>query len=410
MIKSLSNASDWAEPSGVGARRLAVATVYLVGFLQGLTLVSFPASSAILKQMHGFTDAQYGAIFLPQVAFTVLGAVGGGALARRLGLQRLLWLAVLGNGLSQLALAASAWLAPSEAFPVILMGTAAMGLGFGLAGAPINAYPPLFFPRHSHSAVVALHTLLGLGLAVGPLLVSCFSAMDAWVGFPLLLLAISAVLAMAAALVKLPHEHVAAGPVVQAEMPHPVSSIPFWVFAIVAVAYAFAEGTFSNWAVIYLREVKNLPAEIAALSLSSFWIAMVLGRLLVSALVVRVMPQLVWLTLPVLMIAAFLLLPYANNAMLGLGLFGLAGLSCSAFFPLTITLASERFPVHVAWVSSMLIAALMVGVGMGSFVIGPLRDWLPLEQVYRFSVIYPVLVIFLALWLVSSAKRLMAAA
>ena len=37
----------------------AVLTVYLIAFLQGLTLVSFPASSAVLKQMHGFSDAQY---------------------------------------------------------------------------------------------------------------------------------------------------------------------------------------------------------------------------------------------------------------------------------------------------------------------------------------------------------------
>jgi len=70
----------------------AVLAVYLIAFLQGLTLVSFPASSAVLKQMHGFTDAQYGAIFLPQVAMAVLGAVAGGTLARRLGLRPLLWL------------------------------------------------------------------------------------------------------------------------------------------------------------------------------------------------------------------------------------------------------------------------------------------------------------------------------
>ena len=95
--------------------------------LQGLTLVSFPASSAVLRQMHGFTDAQYGAIFLPQVALAVLGAVAGGTLARRLGLQPLLWLTAAGNGLSQLALAASLWVMPALAFPVILAGTALLG-------------------------------------------------------------------------------------------------------------------------------------------------------------------------------------------------------------------------------------------------------------------------------------------
>ncbi|MEI2769477.1 MAG: hypothetical protein V9G98_01620 [Candidatus Competibacter sp.] len=146
----------------------------------------------------------------------------------------------------------------------------------------------------------------------------------------------------------------------------------------------------------------------AALALSVFWGAMVVGRLLVAVLVVRIAPLTIWLALPALMIAAFLLLPGASTPALGLGLFALAGLACSAFFPLTITLASERFPEHVAWVSSMLIAALMVGVGLGSFVIGPLREWLSLEQLYQLSAAYPVAVVGLALWLVGSRRRVMA--
>lgn len=385
----------------------AVLAVYLIAFLQGLTLVSFPASSAVLKQMHGFTDAQYGAIFLPQVALAVLGAVAGGTLARRLGLQTLLWLTAAGNGLSQLALAASVWVMPMLAFPAILAGTALLGLSFGLGGAPLNSYPPRFFPRRAPAAVVALHTLLGLGLMVGPLLADGFSRAGLWIGFPLLLLGLSGVLALLAATVRLPQD--ASGEVERrATTSPPLTSRAFWIFAAIAVLYAFAEGTFSNWAVIYLREAKMLPAGVAALALSVFWAAMVAGRLLVAVLVVRIAPLTIWLTLPVLMIAAFLLLPAADTPTLGLSLFALAGLACSAFFPLTITLASERFPEHVAWVSSMLIAALMVGVGLGSFVIGPLREWLALEQIYQLSAFYPIAVIGLALWLVGTRRKVAA--
>lgn len=385
----------------------AVLAVYLIAFLQGLTLVSFPASSAVLKQMHGFTDAQYGAIFLPQVALAVLGAVAGGTLARRLGLQTLLWLTAAGNGLSQLALAASVWVMPMLAFPAILAGTALLGLSFGLGGAPLNSYPPRFFPRRAPAAVVALHTLLGLGLMVGPLLADGFSRAGWWIGFPLLLLGLSGVLALLAATVRLPRD--AGGEVERrATTSPPLTSSAFWIFAAIAVLYAFAEGTFSNWAVIYLREAKMLPAGVAALALSVFWAAMVAGRLLVAVLVVRVAPLTIWLTLPALMIAAFLLLPGASTPALGLSLFALAGLACSAFFPLTITLASARFPEHVAWVSSMLIAALMVGVGLGSFAIGPLREWLTLEQIYQLSAFYPIAVVGLALWLVGTRRKVAA--
>ena len=75
----------------------SIVSLYLAGMLQGLILVSFPASSAVLKQMHGLSDAQYGAIFLPQVVLAVIGALGGGALASRLGLKPLLGVALLIN-------------------------------------------------------------------------------------------------------------------------------------------------------------------------------------------------------------------------------------------------------------------------------------------------------------------------
>lgn len=394
-----------------GAEPGTVLVLYLSGMLQGLTLVSFPASSAVLKSMHGFSDAQYGAIFLPQVALAVAGALAGGSLATRWGLKTLLWLALLINALSQLLLASTVSLPPPVAYAAVLAGTACLGLGFGLSGAPLNGLPPLLFPSKRDSALVALHTLLGLGLALGPWIASPFVMAGHWVGFPLLLAGLAAALAVAAGLVRLPTgEPRAAKRAVPAPMAdpmplpafagtedvHPVRVPAFWLFAIACVLYAFAEGTFSNWAVLYLQDVKQLPETIAAGALSVFWAAMVGGRLLAALLVLRLPSQRIWLVLPLLMIAAFLLLPYADSPTLGIGLFAFAGLACSAFFPLSIGLASRRFESEVPWVSSALIAALMVGVGLGSYVVGLLREMLPLERLYQLSALYPAAVLVLA--------------
>jgi hypothetical protein len=82
-----------AAPSTPGAELAvapsAVLVVYAGALLQGMTLVSFAAVSAMLKQTLALSDAAYGAIFLPQVAFAIVGAVAGGALARRIGLKAL---------------------------------------------------------------------------------------------------------------------------------------------------------------------------------------------------------------------------------------------------------------------------------------------------------------------------------
>jgi predicted MFS family arabinose efflux permease len=394
-------------PSNAPATTVAgVVTVYLAGFLQGLTLVSFPASSTVLIQMHGFTGAQYGAIFLPQVALAIVGAVSGGSLAKRVGLRHLLWISLLVNALSQLALAASVVMNPTVAFVIVLLGTGSLGLGFGLSGAPLNSYPPSFFPQRRDTALVALHTALGVGLATGPLLVGWFVVHGLWIGFPLLLLTISLLLILATLTVHLPRcESGQVGQEAQPAHTHPIRLLGFWTFAAITVLYAFAEGTFSNWSVIYLHEVKQLPEMTAALALSLFWAAMAGGRLLVSAIVGHISAQRVWLLLPLLMVGAFLALPYANTPIVGVGLFALAGIACSGFFPLTIGLVSSRFPQHVAWVSSMMIAALMVGVGLGSFIVGPLREWLSLEQLYQVSAAYPLAALVLAVLVMQPRTR-----
>lgn len=374
----------------------SVALVYLGGLLQGLTLVSFPASSAVLKELQGLSDAQYGAIFLPQVALAVIGSIGGGSLAGKLGLKPLLVLALISNMLSQLLLAGSGVAAHPFAFLLVMVASAAVGMAFGLNGAPLNSFPPLFFPGRRDAAVIAIHSLLGLGLAVGPLIIAPFVSADAWVGFPLALAAVNLTAAVALIAVPLPRSAGAGGVATETRRELPAGTTLFWLFVAITVLYAFAEGTFANWAVIYLHEALAAPEATAGLAITVFWGALVVGRLAVSGLVLRVSTQAIWLILLGLMIVTFLVLPLAQDLQVGILLFGLAGLACSAFFPLTVTLISRAFPGHIEWASSMMIAALMVGVGLGSFVFGPLRDLLSFAQLYRVSAIYPGAALLLA--------------
>lgn len=385
-----------------GTSRAGVALVYASGLLQGLVMVSIPASSAVLKSLQGLSDAQYGAIFLPQVALAVVGSIGGGSLARTLGLKPLLVLALIANVLSQLLLGASAVGPPDTAFALVLLATGALGLAFGLNGAPLNGFPPALFPDRRDAAVVAMHTLLGLGLAVGPLVVAPFVASDLWMGFPLLLASLSLLVAIAVLGVRLPRNAGEGGATPEPREKLPLGETLFWSFAVITVLYAFAEGTFANWAVIYLNEALGVPETTAGLAITVFWGALVAGRLAASALVLRVATQVIWLLLPALMIVTFLLLPLARGGAIGIGLFALAGLACSAFFPLTIALVSRLFPSHVEWVSSMMIAALMLGVGLGSFVFGPLRELLSFAELYRLSALYPALALVLVVVVVRS--------
>ena len=382
-------------PGGV---RLAAAAVYGASLLQGLAMVSFPASGTFLKS-RGFSDADYGLIFLPQLVTTIVGSLLGGGLARRLGLGRLLAVALGATLLSQAALASVAFL-PGSPLPPVLVATGLFGLGFGLAAAPLNTVPGLLFPKRGAAAVVALHTVLGAGLALGPVLAARFIDGGRWGGFPGSLLGLSALLATLALVAPIPERaerDPAAGDAGQAS---PLRSVGVWVFAAMVVLYAFAEGTFANWSVIYLSEERGLALDRAQTALSAFWAAMSIGRLLVSALLLRAPAGPVWLAFPILMLAAFVGVSRAGTPAAAVALFAFAGLACSAFFPVTMGLATRRFATDAPLVSSLMIAALMTGVGLGSFVVGPLRASLKLADLYFYSAAYPAGALALALLLV----------
>src|SRR5260370_22435956 len=121
------------------------------------------------------------------------------------------------------------------------------------------------------------------------------------------------------------------------------------------------------------------------------------GRVLVGLLVLRVPAARVYVVLPLLMAGPSLLLPGADTPARAVFLFALAGLGCSAFYPLTVVLASPRFPVHVARVSSMIFAALATRVAAGSFVTGALRARLPLSALYPLEALAPLLALAFAL-------------
>jgi fucose permease len=370
-------------------RRAAAALVYAGAFLQCMVQVSFASSATVLRERLGFTDSEYGSIFLPQIALATLGAVGGGALARRLGLRRLLVFGSAALFLSQAALAWSvSWPRPFS-FLLVLAGTALMGLGSGTSAAPMNAYPQLLFPFGREAALVGLHAVNGLGLAAGPLLASALLTRDAWLLFPLLLGAASLAYAVASVRVPLPSDPEAQG-LGRSRTPLPLRQATFWAFVAMAFLYALAEGSIASWAVIFLREDRGFSAPAAAAGLALFWAGLTVGRLLVASLVLRLPTEPIWLALPLLMAATLLALPLAASKGAALFLFAFAGLACSAFFPLTISVASRHFPDHVPWVSSMVFAGLALGVGAGPFVMGLLRPHGSLTRLFALSAVYPI--------------------
>ena len=101
-----------------------------------------------------------------------------------------------------LLLVASAPLAGDPAaFPLLLVATAFVGLGFGLTVPTLNTFAAAFHLDRVDRAVLVLNALLGLGTALAPVFVAVFVGLGIWWGLPVLsVVLLGALLAVSARL------------------------------------------------------------------------------------------------------------------------------------------------------------------------------------------------------------------
>jgi fucose permease len=371
------------------ARGVEIGIVYGGGLAQGLALVSFPAAATILTAASGYglSSSQYGSIFLPLFVGAVLASLLAPALARRRGLRTVLVAGFGANGLSMATFAASAAAtgAADLAYGMVLAATGLLGLGFGATLTAINAFAAGFFPQRAGTAVTALHTLLGTGTALAPLLVALLTAGGHWWLLPVAVGAASLALALLALTQRLriaaeDDQAAALGAAAVARALPPRS----WIWMGFALLYGICETLFGNWGTVYLHEQRGLPAGTANLALAVFWAAVTVGRLGVAVASAWVAPLAIFRVLPVAIGVALLAVAAAAGATSGVLAFALAGLACSACLPLSIGTAGSETPALVETISGWMVAAYMMGYGIGAFAVGPLREAgsLALSEVY----------------------------
>ena len=434
-----------------GPRRSEIVAVYAAGLFQGLSLVAVPAAATILTSADGYdlSASQYGLLFLPQVILAIAGSLALPSLAGRIGLKYVLIaglaadlvamtiltvprldlsasqygllflpqviLAIAGSlalpslagriGLKHVLLVglaadmvAMALLVISNsvrsddiAFPMLLVVTGSLGLGFGLTLGAISTYAGAFQPQRREVALTALNVLLGLGTALSPLLIAVFLDIGEWWYLPLLTaigLAVVLVVTLGQPLVA---ERPAAGG--QARPPIPRR---FWLFAVALVFYGAAETMFGNWGTTLLVD-DGAAATSATYALAAFWAAVTAGRLVIALVSDRVGSTRIYVVLPWAIAVALLIAPAADSTGLGIAVFAFAGLACSGFFPMTIGYGESSFPGMVELAAGWLIAAYQIGYGLAAFGGGALQESISLPSLFRITALLAVLMGVLAL-------------
>ncbi len=354
--------------------RSEVRLIYVIGLVQGLALVTFPAASSIFTSPSGFGfgASRYGMMFVPQVILAMLASSIGPALARRWTLKLVLQAGLSGDLLAMFLLAGSRLLVdmPDAAYGLLLIATGSLGFGFGATVMAINTYAQRFVPGHEDRSVLVLNALLGAGTALAPLFVAIFLGAGVWWLMPLMVAA--ALTALLLLSTKAPLEasvgHVTHDATAE-RLPR-----SFWLFATAVLLYGVAETLNGNWSGPYLTHERGLSAASASLALMAFWAMVTVGRILFATVSSERTVPWIYAGLPVVVIAAFQVVSHATGEAESIVAFGLSGLGCSAFFPLSISLSGQAFPKLATLTSGELVAFYQAGYGVAAFGVGPLRD------------------------------------
>jgi fucose permease len=354
--------------------RSEVRLIYVIGLVQGLALVTFPAASSIFTSPSGFGfgASRYGMMFVPQVILAMLASSIAPGLARRWTLKLVLQAGLSANLLAMFLLAGSRLLVdmPGAAYGMLLIATGSLGFGFGATVMAINTYAQRFVPGHEDRSVLVLNALLGAGTALAPLFVAIFLGAGVWWLMPLMVAA--ALTALLLLSTKVPLEasvgHVAHDATAE-RLPG-----SFWLFATAVLLYGVAETLNGNWSGPYLTRERGLSAESASFALMAFWAMVTVGRILFATVSSEQTVPWIYAGLPVVLIGAFQMVSHASGEAESIVAFGLSGLGCSAFFPLSISLSGQVFPKLAALTSGELVAFYQAGYGVAAFGVGPLRD------------------------------------
>jgi len=386
-------------------RKLEILCIYLTGLLQGLALVTVPASSLVFTDpgKFGFSSSEYGLLFIPQVVTAIAASLLGPSFARRWGMKVVYQTGLIFNLLAMSLIAASqlVWNNHNAAYMLVILGTGFVGAGFGSTLPTINVYATNFFPNKSASALTVLHTLLGTGTALAPFLVTVLVKQIGWWVLPVFVIAALMVLLAGAFILPLKDERAVIATATSPAEHQVFLPVRVRLFLLIVFLYGFCETIFANWAIIFLNKEKGVQIQEAGYALAAFWVMVSVGRLLISILSVWASPQWVYKILPIFITISLVAVTKASSPVSGIFLFALAGLSCSAFFPLTFSFGQKGFGPIAERVSGWIMASYMLGYGLAAYGVGKAIELThaPLGNLYLDSTVIALGIVFLSFML-----------
>lgn len=361
--------------SAASPSKIEVFLLYLAALFQGISFSIVPGAANFLTAESGlhFSEYEYGNLFVLMIFGAIFASFFGSILAKSIGSKPILTVGLLLNALAMscFGLEKFFFLDINIAYPTFLLLMFLLGSGFGACLCTLNNFAYHFFPKNQSTAITALHSFLGIGSALGPLLFLLFFKIGNWYIAPTILAVVFFCLTFAIGfLFSKPKtqssKKTTSGP----------PSILLMIFALTALLYGFSETVFGNWGTIYLHQTKQLSLETASYALSLFWGAVTLSRIAITFMVLKIKAISVYLCLAPIILCSFVFLYFSQRNEGNLLAFLIAGVGCSGFLPLTFSFAQNSFSKDSQRIAGQVSSFYMVGYGLASWGVGAMiKSW-----------------------------------
>ncbi len=306
--------------------------LYFYFVVAGIVTVMLGPLLPVFIQQWNIQDSQAGTLFVVNFAGQLCGALFA---ARNLRLS-----VILGALLSAIGCAFMAWASFSTApFALFFVGA---GIGIGLTAGNIIAGTAIPALRGRLLAIV--NVAWGIGAISCPLLLHAFGSINVR---PFLLITSAVLIASALFTIVLPPRITAPSrPIKPAERRLPLPMPLLFFFTASMLLYIGIENSLGGWLPSYAVRID--PAIQASTITLYFWIAELIGRLLVAALVTRFGEATLYrISLALLLITTVLFCTLAYLSSGGLmALTFLSALSLAPLYPLMLSLLLARTGTH----------------------------------------------------------------
>ncbi len=176
-----------------------------------------------------------------------------------------------------------------------------------------------------------------------------------------------------------------------------------WALGIIFLLYVGIENGVGGWTTVYLQHTTTVSLSAAALIASLFWLALTVGRIIVTIVGERMTPfGVLLLSLGGLVVSAILLTASTHLLQLTIGAVVLLGLSCGPIFPTAFAITTSTFRANPGRAGSAVVALGSVGGIMIPWFQGLLLNTIDARLSMLFLAVLAALMIFVAQWLARS--------